>query len=343
MGDATGHVAAKLRLLQLADELGNIRAACEQTGFSRDSYYRFKKAYARAGVRGLSELVRSKPRPGNRVAEDVERAVMDLNAHHPDWGAGRISHDLEVRAGIRVSPSGVRSILLRTGARGHRMRLTSPPEDAPPPRPKRAESDMAAQILNEAFALFAQKNFSIITMKDIAEAVAINPSLIHYYFRSKEALFLQVVEKAARDAHRTFLETCAGEHDPARVIRLWIRNHSAQFLLMQNLIKISVDYANTHGNNAHINQAIRKFYEIEAGILNDALREGIRRGLFRPVDIGRISTFISTFLDGVLIRSVMFPEFDHKAAIEDLAGFVEDHLNPLPPVPAQSPMKRNIP
>jgi molybdenum-dependent DNA-binding transcriptional regulator ModE len=35
----------KLRLLKLAEELGNISRACKIFGYSRDSFYRFKETY----------------------------------------------------------------------------------------------------------------------------------------------------------------------------------------------------------------------------------------------------------------------------------------------------------
>lgn len=332
-------VEAKLRLLRLADELGSVTAACAQTGFSRDSYYRFRRAYAQAGLRGLREMVRSRPRPANRVDAAVEQAVLALRASHPDWGPGRIARDIGQRLGLTVSPSGVRSILARVAGHPRRTTLPLPPEAAPEvaaPRIRSPRSDMARMILNEAFALFAQKNYSSVTMKDIADATGINPSLIHYYFGSKEGLFMQVVEKAATDAYQTFVEISDDEDDPTEIIRLWITNHISQFTLMQNLIKISVDYANTHSSNERIDGAIRKFYAIEAQILNDALQRGIHSGAFREVEIERTATFISTFLDGVLVRSVMFTEFDQAAAIENLVSFIAEHLSGAAPLAVES-------
>lgn len=328
-GEAKGDdgVEAKLGLLRLAEELGNVSLACAQTGYSRDSYYRFKRAYAAGGTRALGEMVPARPRPKNRVAPEIERAVIALRRARPDWGAGRIAADLARRMGLAVSATGVRGILARN-APASRMAddARGGERAAKPQKAKNPRSDMAALILNEAFTLFAEKNYSTVTMKDLADTIGINPSLIHYYFGSKEGLFLQVVEKAATDAHATFLDIRQGEEAPARIIELWIMNHARQFLLMQNLIKISVDYANTHNADERINQAIRKFYAIEAEILRAALQDGMARGDFRRVDIDKVSTFISTFLDGVLVRSVMFSEFSHDTAIDDLAAFVMEHL-----------------
>ncbi len=61
-------------------------------------------------------------------------------------------------------------------------------------------------------------------------------------------------------------------------------------------------------------------------MLREALSAGIARGDFRKVDVDATSTFISTYLDGVFVRSVILKDFDPVAAIGELRSFLDSLL-----------------
>jgi transposase len=111
---ASNTVSTKLKLLQLAEDLGNVAEACRQMGFSRDSYYRIKKLFETGGIQALEPTSRSTPNFKNRVAIEVERAVVDFTRKNPAWGHARVSRELRER-GTHVSPSAVRRVWHENG------------------------------------------------------------------------------------------------------------------------------------------------------------------------------------------------------------------------------------
>jgi len=112
----------KLGLLELASYLQNVSEACRVMGYSRDTFYRVKKAYEEGGIEALKEKTRRKPIPKNRVPEQVEQAVVALALEDPSLGQKRASAVLRQR-GIFVSPAGVRCVWLRHGLERFAKRL----------------------------------------------------------------------------------------------------------------------------------------------------------------------------------------------------------------------------
>jgi len=210
-----------------------------------------------------------------------------------------------------------------TKRRGRNARGTAGPR-------REANGGGRDKFLAAALDLFAERNFASVTIKDIARALRVNTALIYYYFDSKTDLFRATIEYAVAGAFENVRALDDKSADPPTIIAAWLGNHVNKYDEIHRFVKIALDFRGAHEGDPDIANTIESFYVEERKLLSKIVREGIKQGLFKPVDPNRMAQFISTYLDGCMVRSVILSDFDLDGAVRDLHRRVLEMLGYSP-------------
>lgn len=107
-------VARRVRVLELADELGNIAEACRLVGVSRTSFYRWRSIAELYGLDALRPKDRRRPQMPGATPTHVVEALMTAAMATPTIGCRQYADRLADQ-GFEISKSTVQKLLVDAG------------------------------------------------------------------------------------------------------------------------------------------------------------------------------------------------------------------------------------
>ncbi len=145
------------------------------------------------------------------------------------------------------------------------------------------------KLLEVAEALFAQRGFAGVGIREVADAAGLGKSSLFHHFPSKVQLYLAVLGRVLDRIHERLEPVVRSGGDPAERLDRWVdalidalAEHSATARLL--LRELFEDAGFRPDPLPEADAVERTLLSILEGI-RGLLREGIERGAFRPVSV----------------------------------------------------------
>jgi TetR/AcrR family fatty acid metabolism transcriptional regulator len=179
------------------------------------------------------------------------------------------------------------------------------------------------QILRAALNVFARQGVSNFKMTDIAERAAVGKGTLYEYFPSKDDLISGAFNLLLTDFESDLFEQIDQDTDPVVKIRHLVRASCSFFKDQRERLDVMFDlWANSipHiGTKPLIRDMDQAYYKM-IGWLEEIIRDGIDRDIFKSVDTRFTASMIIAVLDGLMYQAVLgLIELDPVKISEELS------------------------
>jgi AcrR family transcriptional regulator len=173
-------------------------------------------------------------------------------------------------------------------------------------------SDTRERILQAAFTVLSRQGYENASIKEIAEAAGVAQGLVHYYFKSKQLLVLEVLNFVCKKMELGDVGE-AGALEAFEQTKQLFRESRATNALYVQLIGVSL-------HDGEIGAGVREFVRTERAHVEDIARQVFAERELDPAPARGIAGAVWGAILGIMVQSLVEPEFNADEAIDALAA-----------------------
>ncbi|MFN2263254.1 MAG: TetR/AcrR family transcriptional regulator [Anaerolineales bacterium] len=196
------------------------------------------------------------------------------------------------------------------------------------PRPDVSE-ERKNQILAAATRVFTMHGFTGARMDDIVEESGLSKGALYWYFDSKDAIIIGILDQIFDSETTQLREILEAEDSATKKIELFVEMSIKDLEKMKPLMPIFFDFWSLSVRNPNIKQAIKRYYQNFLDLLTPIIEEGIESGEFSPMDPAEAAVALGSLYEGTILFYIYFPEIidlktqfrsNFKLTLEGLIG-----------------------
>lgn len=182
-------------------------------------------------------------------------------------------------------------------------------------------------MIKAAYNVVGQKGYYDFTIRDIAQEAGMSTGLVHYYFKNKEDLLLNLLKEMNKNILSMLNGSISNVKDPSEKLNIFMRQAFDLVTNEKYYSYLVLDFWTQVNKNERMKRANVKLFKSYRDEVAAILKEGVEKGVFVEMDVVYTSAVIISMIQGLIIQYVIdnnaFPYQDHT---RKLMGQINDSV-----------------
>lgn len=181
--------------------------------------------------------------------------------------------------------------------------------------PKQDVSDeRKSQILDAAMETFAEKGFHKTRMSDIAESSGLSKGSLYWYFASKDAIILKLIDRVFEFEIKDLTALLNDDRSVEERLYIYTERGGQDIIKMLKWMPLIYDFLALAYRQEKIKKTIQRYYKKNLDLLVNLIQQGIDAGEFNPGSALEAAYAIGSIIEGTVMLWLYDPE---QIAIQD--------------------------
>ena len=163
------------------------------------------------------------------------------------------------------------------------------------------------EILTAAAKVFAKRGFSGARMDDIVTESGLSKGLLDWYFKSKDALIVAIMERLLEPEKRFVRELSTMQGSARDRLLLLARNAAKEIDVMKRIVPFTFEFYLLAFRNKSVKKVMRSFLDAYFDCVQRVVEQGISGGELRPVNPREAAGAIASVIEGTFLIWIFDP------------------------------------
>jgi AcrR family transcriptional regulator len=158
------------------------------------------------------------------------------------------------------------------------------------------------KILSATFECISQIPYSEINMQMIADRAGVSKGIIHYYFKDKESLLINVLDKLFTDLEAMLDAKLSDVASVEDRLKFTLNYFFTSIKEIKTLYVVLMDFWSQASKNEYFKKACNIAYERYRKRLTETIQAGVASGIFKPIKERTLAMIIIGCVEGLMVQ-----------------------------------------